>query len=347
MSDGIYLLIVLICFNSITLFYSLPNSSFLKQSSKRNANLKKPIIAVVTNPVNLTDQSGMHSHVSWHYIRWLEDAGARVVPLHYDYSESETIQLLKKVNGLLFQGADMFIPGGKVFKLAEFLIKEAPKMKIPIWGNCIGNQILHAISSDISYIIQTPGVNTALANEIDFKNIKNSKMFHYFSAKDIQNYQNPEEFPTLHVSSRGVSPIAYEESENLSKILKPTSYAYYKNGVKYVSSAESKDPGSDLKLYSVEFHPEKIPYAHEYVNSEAMNLSALRISQRILLEYIKDARKTMKTNFMTHEEEENFGVISSRTHLPNKTTRANRAYYQFFDRHLIQIPALLESEVFK
>lgn len=43
-----------------------------------------------------------HPHAD--YVKWIEAAGARVVPLYYDAPETEIDAVLQQVNGVIFPG---------------------------------------------------------------------------------------------------------------------------------------------------------------------------------------------------------------------------------------------------
>jgi len=54
------------------------------------------------------------------YVRFVQGAGARVVPFIYDEPEDVTIEKLGKVNGVLFPGG-----GGDYIKIGELIVKHA------------------------------------------------------------------------------------------------------------------------------------------------------------------------------------------------------------------------------
>ena len=40
------------------------------------------------------------------YVRFMQSAGARVVPIYYDESENETLDKMAKISGVLMPGGD-------------------------------------------------------------------------------------------------------------------------------------------------------------------------------------------------------------------------------------------------
>jgi hypothetical protein len=60
------------------------------------------------------------SYIMAAYVRFVQGAGARVVPFIYDEPEDVTIEKLGKVNGVLFPGG-----GGDYIKIGELIVKHA------------------------------------------------------------------------------------------------------------------------------------------------------------------------------------------------------------------------------
>ena len=54
----------------------------------------------------LTEQVGQ-TYIAASYVKYLEMAGARVVPIHYKSSSDQLAALFKKINGILFPGGGM------------------------------------------------------------------------------------------------------------------------------------------------------------------------------------------------------------------------------------------------
>ena len=69
----------------------------------------EPVIGILTVPIsmggkNVTTSTAAYSYVGSAYARWLEMAGARVVPIPYDATPAELTAQFAKVNGVLFTG---------------------------------------------------------------------------------------------------------------------------------------------------------------------------------------------------------------------------------------------------
>lgn len=71
-----------------------------------NAALK-PVIGILTNPSDVKGYDpSLFSYFPASYVKWIEAAGALVVPIHWDSTYDEVDYLLSRVNAVLFTGGD-------------------------------------------------------------------------------------------------------------------------------------------------------------------------------------------------------------------------------------------------
>jgi gamma-glutamyl hydrolase len=74
-------------------------------------------------------------------VRWLENSGARVVPILYGGDWDETLEKLDHLNGVLFCGGsatskDYIAFGKQIFEQA--IQKNDEGNYFPLWGTCLG-----------------------------------------------------------------------------------------------------------------------------------------------------------------------------------------------------------------
>jgi len=72
------------------------------------------------------------------YVRFIEGAGARVVPIKWDDSDEKIKETMSKINGVLMPGG-----GGNYIRAGKVVFDEAKRMNemgqyFPIWATCLG-----------------------------------------------------------------------------------------------------------------------------------------------------------------------------------------------------------------
>ena len=124
------------------------------------ATTDRPIIGILALPVEhgdcitfasspLFDSSnplaspghGMNSCFHSLYSKWLEAAGARVVPLPYDTPHAELLETVSHLNGLLFTGGETMITDtmSTYMRTASLLLNETLRANadgehVPLWA---------------------------------------------------------------------------------------------------------------------------------------------------------------------------------------------------------------------
>lgn len=112
------------------------------------ATLQAPVIGVYTQPYDST-----HSYVPASYVKYLEMGGAQVIPLFYSLNQTELIQTLQRINGVLIPGGSQIIDiGNRLTQNADailnYSIGQARKgIRFPVWGTCAGHGMLGYLTS--------------------------------------------------------------------------------------------------------------------------------------------------------------------------------------------------------
>jgi gamma-glutamyl hydrolase len=253
-------------------------------------NEYKPIIGIFANPSPESDHKFFNkTYVPLSYIRWLESYGAEVMVIQewYDYKEIDDI--LKQINGILFTG------GGRDFNLSStwelkviYTIEKGNEYKIPIWGTCMGFQLINVLLSRNEKILIQKYNDSSVAHGIIFtNNTKNSRMFHLFNESNLKNL---EENSTLYFHSWGFDPETYMKT-NLTTIFYVTSTAEDNDDSKFINSIE----GIKNKIYGTQFHPEKIPYIRQNSYKLKHDNKILRVSNLLGAFFIEEARQNNNT----------------------------------------------------
>eukprot|EP00933_Yihiella_yeosuensis_P064150 TRINITY_DN6748_c0_g1_i3.p1 TRINITY_DN6748_c0_g1~~TRINITY_DN6748_c0_g1_i3.p1 ORF type:complete len:271 (-),score=24.89 TRINITY_DN6748_c0_g1_i3:965-1777(-) len=135
---------------------------------------KAPIIGILTVPMaepcatflnrsQLSDaSSGEGSCFNAMYAKYVEAAGGRVVPIVYDFSDTELSKVFHSVNGILFTGGGI-LPGdpgrAQYMHAAGLLLNLAITAKaagdhVPVWGTCMGIQTLSTLIAKNKSVVE-------------------------------------------------------------------------------------------------------------------------------------------------------------------------------------------------
>jgi len=225
-----------------------------------------PVIGITAQPTSGNDQPLLeplgNSFIPASYVKWIEAAGGRVVPLVFDMPSNQLNAIMGQLNGLLFPGGAAPI-NSKSSKYANFsreLYDLAVKREIPLWGTCLGFEQLMVYSSSLSAGTGTKGVLSSFDAEDLFLPLKlteeamSSKLLGGASGRVLHALTDTNMTVNLH--SSGITPAALEADPNLKKTWRVLATNVDRQGKEFVSLAE----GSNYPIFASQFHPEKNAY---------------------------------------------------------------------------------------
>ena len=290
--------------------------------------LKKPVIGMYGLVEPISDYYKYTKEaIDGGFVRWMEASGAEVVVIHIWYNHEQIISLLNQINGVLFSAGPR-----RPLKFDEpwestgkFIFDYAKNNSIPIWGTCLGMQMLTVYMSD---------ENTNFLeeyNSIGLKNVpltdlaKESKMLSLFKEKDFHNFNNSQ--TSYHIHKHGISPGVFFSYKNLIENFDIIGYGYDNDGKKFVNVIESKK-GKKHKIFGTQFHPEKNPFERGNWFKEKNPMDALRRSQLLVMKFVEEARNN-GNKFINNEERNKYTFINTYEKLKIGTYNKTRNYYYF------------------
>jgi len=95
-----------------------------------------------------SSSSSLPSYFDASYVQWLEQAGARIVPIPFDISTEDLEVLFDKLNGVLFTGGPAQPETDKqYFETATnlFNLVSSSSSHVPLWGTCLGFETISSI----------------------------------------------------------------------------------------------------------------------------------------------------------------------------------------------------------
>ncbi|XP_053268705.1 gamma-glutamyl hydrolase [Pleuronectes platessa] len=276
-------LVPLLCFP----FYS---------SAKRN---DRPVVGVLAQEV----YSSQSSYIAASYVKFLEAAGARVVPVMINQTLEEYQTLFNSINGILYPGGGVSIISSGYERAAKIfydLAIEANKRGdyFPVWGTCLGFEQLMYLTSGKSLLTHTDTSGVSLP--LDFTNeTTDSRMFKGFPVdlmKDLASEPLTENSHTWSLAS-----LTYNTNEDLKTFYKVLS-TNTDGETQFVSTVEAYE----YPIYATQWHPEKnaFEWTRPYIPHTP---SAIRTTFYMAEFFVSEARKNFHS--FASEEGENKALI--------------------------------------
>jgi gamma-glutamyl hydrolase len=246
-----------------------------------------PIIGILTQPVN---ESPTRSYIAASYVKFIESAGARVVPIFHNAPETELKRLFSSINGILYPGGGADLQNTQMYKAGKYLYDLAIQANdnsdyFPLEGHCMGFQFLSMITSqNITLLSRQELENTSVALNF-YPGYQNSKIFGNAPTQILDIFANQK--VTLNNHHYGVDPGSFNANQYLPKFYKLLSWNKDVSGSTFISTME----GIDYPVYALQWHAEKPLF--EWNNWEDINHSTDAISamQYIADHLVQEARK--------------------------------------------------------
>ncbi|EMP25394.1 Gamma-glutamyl hydrolase [Chelonia mydas] len=113
------LLLLLLCASALASVVS---------GSRRGGSNERPIIGILAQECDFTSFSRFgSSYIAASYVKFLESAGARVVPIRLNRSEEEYDKIFQSINGVLFPGGGVDLKTSEYSRIARIFYNKALK----------------------------------------------------------------------------------------------------------------------------------------------------------------------------------------------------------------------------
>lgn len=289
---------------------------------------ENPVIAVVTTPLvdclgwatpppNIDYSGGC---LESYYVRWLEAAGIRVVPLVWNATWETKLPLLNSINGVLFPGGSL---GGEAFseyvsnatEIFNYAVaRNTAKDPFFLWGTCQGFQVLGVIAAQTQDVLKCVyhGVDPLMMS-LNFTSYQPNSVMFGARATSPENIVSilENQNSTLNWHSCGINPADIQNNANFAKIFTVISTNTDLRGLPFLSSYEGSQNG--LNFFSTQFHPERVPY--EFSNDLIGHTpDDVRVSQYLAM-FISSRLRLNNHSFPSAEDAnaatvENFPIVN-------------------------------------
>jgi len=205
-----------------------------------------PIIGIYAQPSAATRSD----YIAASYVKWIESAGGRVVPLPYHISNEHADGNFSVLNGLLFPGGGADLPDE-----ARYLYNLAIQANLkgdyfPVWGTCLGFEWILQMQSNVTLDTGYDSDNYSIPlNFTDYA--KKSRIFADASS-DLMNIFASDPV-CMNNHQDGLTPDHFSANTKLTSFFNVISTNNDRQGRPFISMIESMS----MPIYGGQWHPEK------------------------------------------------------------------------------------------
>ncbi|XP_058773781.1 gamma-glutamyl hydrolase 2-like [Vicia villosa] len=238
----------------------LPTQLHRVSSPSLSPNLDyQPVIGILSHPgdgasgriSNAMEASFIHAS----YVKLVEAAGGRVVPLIYNEPQEKLLKKLELVNGVLFTGG--WIKDGPYFETVERVFKKALEKNdagdhFPLYAICLGFQLITLIiSQDDNILEKFKAQNQASTLQFVENAHIEGTVFQRFPPDLLKKLSTDSLVMQNH--AYGISPAKFLGNEKLSSFFKILTTCKDEEDKVYVSTVQSRK----YPVTGFQWHPEK------------------------------------------------------------------------------------------
>uniref|UniRef100_A0A8C1BCF9 folate gamma-glutamyl hydrolase n=1 Tax=Cyprinus carpio carpio TaxID=630221 RepID=A0A8C1BCF9_CYPCA len=267
---------------------------------------ERPIIGVLAQEV-YDPPPHRNSYIAASYVKFLESAGARVVPLI-----------------VLFPGGGVSLESSGYSKAAGIFYRLALEANsngdyFPVWGTCLGFELLTLLTSGKLLLSHT---NTSgIALPLNFTDdVRDSRLFKDFPEDLMKSLETEPLTENSHQWS--LTTENFTKSETLKKFYRVLS-TNTDGQNEFVSTMEAYD----FPIYATQWHPEKnaFEWTRPYIPHTP---SAIKTTFYMAYFFVNEARKSFHS-FPSTEEEENALIYNYKPEYTGPQSAFEQIY--FFD----------------
>ncbi|XP_048321519.2 gamma-glutamyl hydrolase 2 isoform X2 [Ziziphus jujuba] len=226
----------------------------------------RPVIGILSHPGDgasgrLSNATNA-SYIAASYVKFVESAGARVIPLIYNEPPDILFQKLNLVNGVLFTGG--WCKSGRYREVVEKIFKKILEKNdagdhFPLYAICLGFELISVILTKDRSILE-PFNAADMASSLQFTKDLNIEgtVFQRFPPDLLKKLST--DCLAMQNHRYGISPERFQENQYLSSFFKILTTCKDEDDKVYVSTLQ----GRNYPVTAFQWHPEKNAFEWGY-----------------------------------------------------------------------------------
>ncbi|CAK6950657.1 gamma-glutamyl hydrolase [Scomber scombrus] len=261
----------------------------------------RPVIGILTQLVSDEVMKPFgRTYIPASYVKYIESGGSRVMPIKLTHTTAEYEDIFRKINGLIFIGGAVDLEASDYARVAKIFYRLALTANdagdfFPIWGTCMGMQLLTVLVAGENLLTNTTAENIALPLNLT-EEAHSSRMFEGFPS-DLMKALTQEPL-TGNFHHYGVTLKTFEENEKLQSFFSILSTNVAENDARFVSTIE----GKRYPFYGVQWHPEVNRFQWSSKLNFPHSFNAVRLSSLLAEFFVNEGRRSLH-QFDNPEEE--------------------------------------------
>lgn len=272
-----------------------PNTVLSPKCQPSDSKLNfRPIIGILSHPGDGASgrliSSTNASYIAASYVKFVESAGARVIPLIYNEPRDQLLKKLSLVNGVLFTGG--WAKDGLYFEIVGEIFKKVVENNdagqyFPCYAICLGFELLSMIiSKDKSILERYAGKDQASTLQFVGNADIDGTVFQRFPPDLLKKLST--ECIVMQNHQYGISPERLTGNARLNSFFDVLTTSTDEEDKVYVSTVRARD----YPVTGFQWHPEKnafewgslmIPHSED----------AIQVTQHVANYFISEARKSL------------------------------------------------------
>ncbi|KAL6113985.1 uncharacterized protein ACO6RY_04862 [Pungitius sinensis] len=270
----------------------------------------RPVIGILTQIVSDEEMKPFgRTYIPSSYVKFIESGGSRVMAIRLTLKTTEYEKIFSNINGLLLIGGAADLETSDFARVAKIFYRLALMANddgdyFPIWGTCMGMQLLTVLVAGENLLESTTADNVALPLDLT-PEASSSRMFQGFPNNLMKALTSEPLTGNFH--HYGVAVKTFQENEKLQSFFSLLSTNVAENGVRFVSTIE----GKTYPFYGVQWHPEVNRFQWNIKLNFPHSAHAVLLSSLVAEFFVNEGRRSL--HHFDNPEEEASSLIYTNT----------------------------------